>query len=60
MTDITRTLEILDRLVAFTTVSCNSNVDLIDCVQDLLITAGLVLSDKTYLKRAGRLCRAFG
>ena len=59
MTDITRTLEILDRLVAFTTVSCNSNVDLIDCVQDLLITAGLALSDKTYLKRAGLICSVF-
>ena len=59
MTDITRTLEIFDRLVAFTTVSCNSNVDLIDCVQDLLITAGLALSDKTYLKRAGLICSVF-
>ena len=33
MTDITRTLEILDRLVAFTPVSCNSNVDLIGVVR---------------------------
>tara|TARA_B110000977_G_scaffold187741_1_gene255163 strand:- start:592 stop:1740 length:1149 start_codon:yes stop_codon:yes gene_type:complete len=40
MTDITRTLEILDRLVAFPTVSRDSNLDLIDWVQDLLKTAG--------------------
>ena len=45
MTDITRTLEIFDRLVAFTTVSFNNNFDLIDCVQDLLITVGLALSE---------------
>ena len=35
-----RTLEILDRLVAFPTVSRNSNLDLIDWVRDLLQTAG--------------------
>lgn len=40
MTDITRTLEILDRLVAFPTVSRDSNLDLIDWVQNLLQTAG--------------------
>lgn len=40
MTDITRTLEILDGLVAFPTVSRDSNLDLIDWVQDLLKTAG--------------------
>ena len=36
MTDITRTLEILDKLVAFPTVSRDSNLDLIGWVQDLL------------------------
>ncbi len=36
MTDLTRTLEILDRLIAFPTVSRDSNLDLIDWVQDLL------------------------
>ncbi|MCF2869479.1 acetylornithine deacetylase [Octadecabacter sp. G9-8] len=40
MTDITRTLEILDRLIAFPTVSRDSNLDLIDWVQDLLQQAG--------------------
>lgn len=40
MTDITRTLEILDRLVAFPTVSRDSNLDLIDWVQELLQKAG--------------------
>lgn len=40
MTDITRTLEILDKLVAFPTVSRDSNLDLIGWVQDLLQTAG--------------------
>lgn len=40
MTDLSRTLEILDRLVAFPTVSCDSNLDLIDWVQDFLQTAG--------------------
>lgn len=40
MTDITRTLQILDRLVAFPTVSRDSNLELIDWVQDLLHTAG--------------------
>ena len=39
MTDITRTLEILDRLIAFPTVSRDSNLDLIDWVQNLLQTA---------------------
>lgn len=37
---MTRTLEILDRLVAFPTVSRDSNLDLIDWVQDLLNGAG--------------------
>ncbi|MFA8441973.1 acetylornithine deacetylase [Yoonia sp.] len=40
MTDLTRTLQILDRLVAFPTVSRDSNLDLIDWVQDLLQNAG--------------------
>ena len=40
MTDTTRTLQILDRLVGFPTVSRDSNLDLIDWVQDLLQTAG--------------------
>jgi len=40
MTDVTRTLEILDRLVAFPTVSRDSNLDLIEWVQDLLQQAG--------------------
>ncbi|MEP2628218.1 MAG: acetylornithine deacetylase [Hyphomicrobiales bacterium] len=40
MTDITRTLEILDKLVGFPTVSRDSNLDLIDWVQNLLQTAG--------------------
>lgn len=37
---MTRTLEILDRLVAFPTVSRDSNLDLIDWVQGLLQDAG--------------------
>ncbi len=37
---LNRTLEILARLVAFPTVSRDSNLDLIDWVQDLLQTAG--------------------
>lgn len=37
---LNRTLEILDTLVAFPTVSRDSNLDLIDWVQDLLQTAG--------------------
>jgi acetylornithine deacetylase len=41
MTDITRTLEILERLIAFPTVSRDSNLDLIDWVQDLLLGSGL-------------------
>lgn len=40
MTPITPTLQILERLVAFATVSRDSNLDLIDWVQDLLLTAG--------------------
>ncbi|MEZ7812385.1 MAG: acetylornithine deacetylase [Paracoccaceae bacterium] len=40
MTQTTRTLEILERLVAFPTVSRDSNLDLIDWVQDLLATVG--------------------
>ena len=44
MTDITRTLEILDRLIAFPTVSRDSNLDLIDWVQDLLQTAGFTVT----------------
>lgn len=40
MTDITRTLEILDRLVGFPTVSHDSNLGLIDWVQNLLQNAG--------------------
>jgi acetylornithine deacetylase len=40
MTDLSRTLELLDRLVAFPTVSRDSNLDLIDWVQDFLVTAG--------------------
>ncbi|KEJ89230.1 acetylornithine deacetylase [Sulfitobacter donghicola] len=37
---MTRTLEILSRLVAFPTVSRDSNLDLIDWVQELLVGAG--------------------
>jgi len=37
---MTRTLEILDRLIAFPTVSRDSNLDLIDWVQTLLNNAG--------------------
>ena len=37
---MTRTLEILDRLVAFPTVSRDSNLDLINWVQTLLVDAG--------------------
>ncbi|AKS46116.1 acetylornithine deacetylase [Octadecabacter temperatus] len=40
MTNIARTLELLDKLVAFPTVSCDSNLDLIDWVEDLLKSAG--------------------
>lgn len=40
MTDLTRTLQILERLVAFPTVSRDSNLDLIDWVQGLLQGAG--------------------
>lgn len=39
MTNTSRTLQILDRLVAFPTVSRASNLDLIDWVQDLLQNA---------------------
>lgn len=38
--EMTRTLEILDRLIAFPTVSQDSNLDLIDWVQTLLQNAG--------------------
>ncbi len=44
MTETTRTLEILDRLIAFPTVSCDSNLDLIDWVEDLLRKAGFELT----------------
>ena len=44
MTDNTRTLEILDRLIAFPTVSQDSNLDLIDWVQELLKTAGFTVT----------------
>ena len=44
MTEITRTLEILDRLVAFPTVSRDSNLDLIDWVQDLLQSSGFTVT----------------
>ena len=37
---MTRTLELLDRLIAFPTVSSESNLDLIDWAQDLLRAAG--------------------
>lgn len=40
MTDLARTLHILDRLVAYPTVSRDSNLDLIDWVQDLLSNLG--------------------
>lgn len=40
MTDLTRPLEILDRLIAFPTVSHDSNLDLINWVQSLLQHAG--------------------
>lgn len=40
MTDLTRTLELLDRLVAFPTVSRDSNLELIDFVQHHLQGAG--------------------
>jgi acetylornithine deacetylase len=40
VTDLTRTLELLDKLVAFPTVSRDSNLILIDWVQDLLAGAG--------------------
>lgn len=44
MTDITRTLQILDRLIAFPTVSHDSNLALIDWVQDLLKAAGFTVT----------------
>lgn len=40
MTDLSRTLQILDRLVAFPTVSSDSNLALIDWVQEFLQTTG--------------------
>ena len=40
MIHLTRTLELLDKLVAFPTVSHDSNLDLIDWVQNLLSGAG--------------------
>ena len=40
MTDLSRTLQILDRLVAFPTVSSDSNLALIDWVQEFLQTKG--------------------
>lgn len=40
MTNTSRTLQILDRLIAFPTVSRDSNLDLVDWVQDLLQNAG--------------------
>lgn len=45
-TDLTRTLEILDRLIAFPTVSSESNLELIDYVSGLLKDAGF---DVTHL-----------
>lgn len=44
MTETTRTLEILDRLIAFPTVSRDSNLELIDWVEDLLRHAGFGLT----------------
>ena len=44
MAEITRTLEILDKLIAFPTVSRDSNLQLIDWVQDLLQTAGFTVT----------------
>lgn len=44
MTDINRTLEVLDQLVAFPTVSRDSNLDLIDYVQNLLQTSGFTVT----------------
>ena len=41
---MTRTLEILDRLIAFPTVSADSNLALIDYVQDLLNRAGFAVT----------------
>lgn len=40
MIHLTRTLELLDKLVAFPTVSHDSNLDLIDWVENLLSGAG--------------------
>ena len=41
---MSRTLEILDRLIAFPTVSADSNLALIDYVQDLLARAGFAVT----------------
>lgn len=44
MTKVTRTLEILDRLVAFPTVSRDNNIELIDWVEGLLQNAGFAVT----------------
>ncbi len=41
---VSRTLELLERLIAFPTVSDRSNLDLIDWAQDLLVRAGFDVS----------------
>ncbi len=41
---MSRTLEILERLIAFPTISAQSNLALIDYVQDLLINAGFSIT----------------
>ncbi len=54
-----KTLEILDRLIAFTTVSADSNLAIIDYIQDYLKTRGFEthrIPDQTGLK-AGLLAR---
>ena len=59
MTDMTRTIEILARLVAFPTVSARSNLDLIDWVQELLSGAGFEVARITSDcgEKAGLLAR---
>ncbi len=41
---MTRTLDILDKLIAFPTISADSNLALIDYVQDLLNRAGFAVT----------------
>ena len=55
-----RVLEILKKLMAFDTVSSESNMALIEYVRDLLLTQGIILFQDTSLVYVSALADFFG